>query len=50
MPPTDEEPEHVDRQPPRDAEEAREQDRLIEEGAREAATEVATEAPDPDLA
>ena len=41
--------EHLDRQPPRDEEEAREPDRLIAEGADSAPTDVPTDAPDPDL-
>jgi hypothetical protein len=40
---------HLDRQPPRDDDEEREQDRLIEEGATGTPTELPTEAPDPDV-
>ena len=42
--------EHVDRQPPRDEAEQREQDRLIEEAAGDAPAEPATDAADPDVA
>lgn len=41
--------EHLDRQPPRDEEEEREQDRLIAEGATGTPTELPTEAPAPDV-
>jgi hypothetical protein len=41
--------EHLDRQPPRDEAEEREQDRIIEEGSSGAPTELPTDAPDPDL-
>lgn len=38
---------HLDRQPPRDEDEEREQDRLIEEGATGTSTELPTQAPAP---
>lgn len=41
--------EHLDRQPPRDEAEEREQDRLIAEGATGAPTELPTDAAEPDV-
>ena len=43
------EQEHIDRQPPRDAEEEAEQDELMRGGAEQAATELSTSAPAADL-
>ena len=42
--------EHIDRQPPRDAEEEAQQEELMRGGAAEAATETSTSAPADDVA
>lgn len=42
-------PEHIDRQPPRDAEEEAEQEELMRGGAAESVTEAPTDAPADDL-